>query len=214
MLVSTAVPQSTNAIAAPSSLVTKAIPNFTCKAVLNGQIQTFSSSSLAGKYWVLFFYPLDFTFVCPTEIIQFSEKAEEFKRIGCEVVGCSVDSEYSHLAWTKVPRAEGGLGSDLKIPLLADLNKKIAESFGVLLPESGIALRGLFVIDPKGIVRHSGVNDLPIGRNVDETLRLVQAIQYFDTNGEVCPANWRPGKRTINTSEPSKYFKAASAGEE
>lgn len=129
----------------------------------------------------------------------------EFKEIGCQVFAVSVDSEYSHLAWTKVPRKEGGLGSDLCLPLLSDLDKNISRSYGILMDEK-VSLRALFIIDPNGTVRHSTINDLGIGRSVDETLRLVKAIQFNDKHGEVCPANWQPGRSSINTNKPSEYF--------
>jgi len=148
-----------------------------------------------GKYVVLFFYPLDFTFVCPTEIIAFSDAAAQFEALGVQLLGCSVDSHFTHLAWCNTPRKAGGLGS-IRYPLIADLDKKIAEAYDVLLP-AGIALRGLFLIDKEGIVRHQVVNDLPLGRNVDEVLRMVKALQFVEKHGEVCPANWHEGAATI-----------------
>jgi peroxiredoxin (alkyl hydroperoxide reductase subunit C) len=161
----------------------------------------------SGKYLVIFFYPLDFTFVCPTEIIAYSERADEFRAIGCEVVGISTDSHFSHLAWINTPRKQGGLGQ-MNIPLLADKNMKISRDYGVLQEESGVAFRGLFIIDGKQNLRQITVNDLPVGRSVDETLRLVQAFQFTDEHGEVCPANWRPGAKTMKPDpEKSKdYF--------
>uniref|UniRef100_A0A3B3DPQ9 Peroxiredoxin-2 n=1 Tax=Oryzias melastigma TaxID=30732 RepID=A0A3B3DPQ9_ORYME len=160
----------------------------------------------SGKYVVFFFYPLDFTFVCPTEIIAFSDRAEEFRKIGCEVIGCSVDSHFSHLAWINTPRKQGGLGS-MKIPLVADLTKSISRDYGVLKEDDGIAYRGLFVIDDKGVLRQITINDLPVGRSVDETLRLIQAFQHTDKYGEVCPAGWKPGSDTIVPDvEKSKAF--------
>ncbi|XP_018431058.1 PREDICTED: thioredoxin-dependent peroxide reductase, mitochondrial-like [Nanorana parkeri] len=148
------------------------------------------------------------TFVCPTEIVAFSDKANEFRDVNCEVVAVSVDSHFCHLAWTNTPRKTGGLGH-MNIPLLSDLTKQISRDYGVLLETPGIALRGLFIIDPNGIVRHMSVNDLPVGRSVEETLRLVKAFQYVETHGEVCPANWTPHSPTIKPSpEASKeYFK-------
>merc|ERR1712168_540154 len=183
-------------------------PNFKSMAVINGMHEEFELSNWKGKYIVLFFYPLDFTFVCPTEIIAFSERVEEFRKIGCEVVAASVDSHFSHLAWTQTPRKEGGLG-EMKIPLLADLTKQISKDYGVLLEDQGISLRGLFIINPQGIVRQITMNDLPVGRDVDETLRLVQAFQFTDKNGEVCPAGWKPGSATIipNPQDKIMYFK-------
>jgi len=152
----------------------------------------------------LFFYPLDFTFVCPTEIIAFSDRVDEFKELDTEVVACSVDSHFSHLAWIQMPRKAGGLG-DMKIPVLSDITKKISTDYNVLL-DGGIALRGSFLIDPKGILRQTTVHDLPVGRSVDEALRVIKAFQYFEKNGEVCPANWQQGKPTINPSKASEYF--------
>ena len=177
-------------------LVQKEAPNFTAQALMpDGSFNDISLSDYRGKYVLLFFYPLDFTFVCPTEIIAFSEAASQFKALGVELLGCSVDSHYSHLAWTQTPRTQGGLGQ-ICYPLIADLNKNIARDYDVLLPD-GIALRGLFLIDQNGKVRHQVVNDLPLGRSVDEALRMVKALQFFEKNGEVCPANWHEGSRTI-----------------
>jgi peroxiredoxin (alkyl hydroperoxide reductase subunit C) len=162
-----------------------------------------------GKYVVLFFYPLDFTFVCPTEIIAFSEAHAQFASLGVEVLGCSVDSQFTHLAWCETPRTRGGLGC-VNYPIIADLTKKVAEMYDVLLPD-GVALRGLFLIDKDGTVRHQVVNDLPLGRNVDEALRMVKALQFFETNGEVCPANWQEGARTIKPDpKASREFFAKS----
>ncbi len=179
-----------------SVLVKKEAPDFKAQALMpDGSFKPVSLSDYRGKYVLLFFYPLDFTFVCPTEIIAFSEANAEFEALGVQVLGCSVDSHYTHLAWTEKPRTEGGLGG-IRYPLIADLSKKIAEAYDVLLPD-GIALRGLFLIDRQGQVRHQVVNDLPLGRSVDEALRMVKALQFFETNGEVCPANWKEGTRTI-----------------
>ncbi len=186
--------------------VQKPAPDFTATAVVGGDFKKVSLSQYKGKYVILFFYPLDFTFVCPTEIIAFSDKAAEFEKRGCQLLGASVDSEYSHLAWIKTPRKDGGLG-DLKYPLVADLNKSISRDYGVLL-EGGVALRGLFLIDREGIVRHITINDLPLGRSVDEALRVLDALQYFEKHGEVCPANWKPGGDTIkpNPQGSKEYF--------
>ena len=162
-------------------------------------------SDYLGKYLVFFFYPLDFTFVCPTEIIDYSNKAKEFRKVGCEVVGCSVDSHFTHRQWDLTPKEDGGLGG-LDIPLLSDLDKSISESYGVLL-DAGISLRGTFIIDDKGILRHSTINDLPVGRNIDETLRLVQAFQYTDKHGEVCPSSWTPGATTMEADPDSNVTK-------
>ncbi len=179
-----------------SVLVTKEAPDFTATAVMpDGSFKEISLAEYRGKHVVLFFYPLDFTFVCPTEIIAFSEATDRFEALGVQVLGCSVDSHYTHLAWRNTPRNEGGLG-DIRYPLVADLDKKIAEAYGVLLP-NGIALRGLFLIDKEGIVRHQVVNDLALGRSVDEALRTVSALQFVEEHGEVCPANWHEGSATI-----------------
>ncbi|KAK7570767.1 hypothetical protein V9T40_010134 [Parthenolecanium corni] len=181
-------------------------PNFEGKAVVNKEFRDIKLSDFSGKYLVFFFYPLDFTFVCPTEIVAFSDRIAEFKEIDTEVVGCSCDSHFTHLAWINTPRKAGGLG-DIKYPLLADFNKTTAKSYGVLLEKEGIPLRGLFIIDSKGTLRQITVNDLPVGRNVDEILRLVKAFQFVDKHGEVCPANWQPESPTIKPSpEASKEY--------
>jgi peroxiredoxin (alkyl hydroperoxide reductase subunit C) len=167
--------------------------------VVNGDFKKISLSDFKGKYLVFFFYPLDFTFVCPTEIVAFSERVEDFRKLGVEIVGCSVDSAFSHLAWINTPRKEGGLGG-LKYPLLSDITKSIAKDYEVLIEDgddAGVALRGLFIISPEGVLRQKTVNDLPVGRSVEETLRLVKAFQFADEHGEVCPANWEPGADTI-----------------
>ncbi|KAL6068412.1 Peroxiredoxin-2 [Balamuthia mandrillaris] len=177
--------------------VGQAAPAWEEQAVVNGEFKTLKSSDFLGKYLVLFFYPLDWTFVCPTEILSFSDRAEEFRKIGCEVVGVSVDSVYSHLAWINTPRKSGGLGGSLNIPLVADLRKKMSQAYGVLLEEEGISLRGLFIIDKEGKVQQITKNAPPVGRSVDETLRLVQAFQYTEEHGEVCPVNWTPGSLTM-----------------
>ncbi len=176
------------------TLVTKEAPDFTAQAVMpdNTIKEDFSLSALRGKHVVLFFYPLDFTFVCPTEIIAFNRKLDEFKKRGVEVVGVSVDSQFSHFAWKNTKPEDGGIG-DIQFPLVADLSKNIARNYGILFGEE-VALRGLFLIDKEGIVRHCVINDLPLGRSVDETLRMVDALQFFEENGEVCPANWHKGE--------------------
>jgi len=185
--------------------VQKPAPMWKAKAVENGAIKEVSLSQYAGKYVVMLFYPLDFTFVCPTEIIAFSDRAAEFEKLNCQLLAVSVDSVFSHLAWNKTDRKKGGLG-EMKIPLVADITKEISRDYGVLIESEGIALRGLFVIDDKGIVRSITVNDLPVGRSVDETLRVVEAFQYVDKNGEVVPCNWTPGKPTINVSKAADFF--------
>jgi peroxiredoxin (alkyl hydroperoxide reductase subunit C) len=179
------------------TLVTKPAPDFTATAVMpdNTFNDTFSLSALKGKYVVLFFYPLDFTFVCPSEIIAFDKKLSEFKKRNCEVVGVSVDSHFTHLAWKGTPVNKGGIGN-VQYPLVADLDKKISTDYGVLLP-GGIALRGLFLIDKEGNVRHAVINDLPLGRSVDEALRVLSALQFVEKHGEVCPANWKEGDEAM-----------------
>ncbi len=182
-----------------SSLVTSSAPDFSAEAVMpDGSFSTLKLSSYRGKYVVLFFYPLDFTFVCPTEILAFDAKVAEFKKRDCELIGVSVDSKFSHWAWRETEVKKGGIGK-IGYPLVADLKKSIARDYGVLIDDA-IALRGLFLIDKDGIVRHSVVNDLPLGRSVDETLRMVDALQYFEKNGEVCPANWHPGSEGMKPS--------------
>lgn len=192
-----------------SVLVTQAAPEFKAQAVMaNGQFQELSLSDYRGKYVLLFFYPLDFTFVCPTEIIAFSDREEEFSKLGVQIIGVSVDSHFSHLAWRNTSRDEGGIGN-IRYPLVADLSKQISRDYDVLTDET-VALRGLFLIDQQGVVRHQVVNDLPLGRSVDEALRMVQALQFFEKNGEVCPANWKEGARTIKpTVDESKTFFSA-----
>ncbi len=184
-------------------------PEFKAGAVMeDGSFKDISLSDYKGKDVVLFFYPLDFTFVCPTEIIAFSDQTEKFQEKGVQVLGCSIDSKFSHLAWRKTARKDGGIG-DIKYPILADVTKDISRKYGVLLEDAGIALRGLFLIDKKGVIRHMVVNDLPLGRSVDEALRMVDALQFNEKHGEVCPANWKPGSDTIKPSvDASKeYFK-------
>ena len=179
-----------------SVLVGKPAPDFKAQAVLpDGSFKEVSLSDYRGKQVVLFFYPLDFTFVCPTEIIAFSDRVEEFQKRGVQVLSCSIDSHFTHLAWRGTPRTEGGLG-DIRYPMVADMTKQIAQDYDVLLP-AGIALRGLFLIDKDGIVQHQVVNNLPLGRSVDEALRMVDALQFFEKNGEVCPADWKGGEKGI-----------------
>lgn len=191
-------------------LVGSPAPKFNAKAVVGKEIVDLSWEKIhEGKWLALLFYPLDFTFVCPTEITAFSDAAAKFAEVGAKVAFVSVDSAYTHLAWVNTPRKDGGLG-EIKFPLIADLNKSIARSYDVLLESAGVALRGLFIIDPKGIVRSAMINDLPVGRNVDEALRIIQAFQYNEKHGEVCPANWTPGKSGMKADpvESKKYFAA------
>ena len=176
-----------------SFLVTKDAPDFKATAVLaDGSFdEQFSLSALRGKYVVLFFYPLDFTFVCPSEILAFDKKLAEFEERNCAVVGVSVDSPYTHAAWRRTTVADGGIG-EICFPLVSDMSRNIARSYGILLDEE-VALRGLFLIDREGVVRHAVVNDLPLGRNVDEAVRMVDALRFHEERGEVCPANWKKG---------------------
>jgi peroxiredoxin (alkyl hydroperoxide reductase subunit C) len=177
-------------------LVTREAPEFTAQAVMpNNEIKEISLSQYRGKYVVLFFYPLDFTFVCPSEIIAFDNELAKFNEKNTEVIGVSVDSQYSHFAWKNTPRDQGGIGQ-IRFPLVADIKKEISRDYGVLLDDS-VSLRGLFLIDKEGVVRHSLINDLPLGRNVDEALRLVDALQFTEKHGEVCPANWRDGEKAM-----------------
>ena len=182
------------------------LPRSQSKPLSKGQINPFKLSDHKGKWLLLLFYPLDFTFVCPSELIAFSEASEKFKVAGVEIFGISVDSVYSHLAWDRMPRKQGGLGT-LNFPLVEDLDKAIARNYEVLM-EDGKALRGLFIIDDKGIVQAANINNLDVGRSVDEALRLVQAYQHSAKHGSVCPANWQPGEKDMQ-ADPEKsqaYF--------
>jgi peroxiredoxin 2/4 len=185
-------------------------PDFTATAVVDQEFKDVSLSSYRGKYVVLFFYPLDFTFVCPTEITAFSDRHAEFKALNTEILGVSVDSQFSHLAWIQSDRKSGGIG-DINYPLVADLKKEISTAYNVLDPDAGIALRGLFIIDQDGVIQYATVNNLGFGRSVDETLRVLQAIQHIQTHpDEVCPAGWQPGQKTMNPDPvKSKEFFAA-----
>lgn len=174
-----------------SRLVSRQAPDFKTEGVIEGQFKEYSLADFKGKWLILFFYPLDFTFVCPTEILAYSDRIEEFKSAGAEVVGVSIDSKFTHLAWTNQARNEGGIAG-LKYPLLSDVNKQLVRGYDVLA-DPGVALRGLFLIDPDGIVQHATINNLAIGRSVDETLRVLHAAQFARENGEVCPANWKKG---------------------
>ena len=191
-----------------SVLVGRKAPDFDVEAVVNGLqfVDSVKLSDFKGKYVVLFFYPLDFTFVCPTELHAFQDKLEEFCKRNVELLGCSVDSKYSHFAWLTTPRNRGGI-EGVTYTLLSDINKAVSADYDVLLEGEGIALRGLFLIDKEGVVRHQVVNDLPLGRNVDEVLRLVDALQFTEQYGEVCPANWNKGDKTMKpTDEGLKEF--------
>jgi peroxiredoxin 2/4 len=190
--------------------VGQSAPDFTATAVVDQEFKTLKLSDYRGKYVVLFFYPLDFTFVCPTEIIAFSDRYSEFSALNTEVLGVSVDSEFSHLAWVQSDRKNGGIG-DIAYPLVADLKKEISTAYNVLDPEAGVALRGLFIIDKDGVIQHSTINNLSFGRSVDETLRTLKALQYVQSHpDEVCPAGWKEGDKTM-VPDPVKskvYFAA------
>lgn len=205
-----------SSVAAPVSnqlaQIRKPAPAFSGTAVVDGQFKDISLEDYKGKWLVLFFYPLDFTFVCPTEICAFNDRQEDFKKINAEVVGCSVDSQYAHLAFAQMDRKKGGL-APCTMPLLADNGHKTGKAYGVYVDdeedgEFGACLRGLFIIDPKGILRHKTVNDMPVGRNVDEAIRVVQAFQFHEEHGDVCPANWKPGAATMKDkpTESLEYF--------
>ena len=174
-------------------LVTKKAPEFEAQAVMpDNSFANITLSSLRGKYVLIFFYPLDFTFVCPSEILAFNRQVEALRKRNCELLGISVDSVYTHLAWKNTPVNEGGIGR-INFPLISDMAKDISRDYGVLL-EDGVSLRGLFLIDKEGIIRHQLINDLPLGRDVDEAIRMVDALQFTEEHGDVCPANWHPGE--------------------
>lgn len=192
-------------------LVGRKAPNFSTKAVINNKIvENFSLEQQLGKKVLLFFYPLDFTFVCPTELHAFQEALSAFEARNCQVIGCSVDSAFSHLAWVDTPKSKGGI-EGVTYPLVSDLNKTIARDYDVLVPNDGIAFRALFLIDEKGMVFHQLVNALPLGRSVQEALRVLDAQIFFEQNGEVCPANWSQGKQGMKaTQEGLKAYVAAT----
>jgi peroxiredoxin (alkyl hydroperoxide reductase subunit C) len=179
-------------------LVNKEAPDFTATAVVDKDFKEVTLSSYRGKNVLLFFYPLDFTFVCPTELHAFQEKLEDFRRKNTEVIAVSVDSHFSHLAWLNTPRDDGGI-EGVTYPVVSDIHKTITRDYDIL-HEDGVALRGSFLIDKQGIVRHETVNDLPLGRNIDEYLRLVDALHFHEEHGEVCPANWEEGSRGMKES--------------
>jgi alkyl hydroperoxide reductase subunit AhpC len=190
-----------------SRLVGNPAPAFKAQALVDGEFKDISLADYKGKWTVLFFYPLDFTFVCPTEIIAYSEAAPHFKERNCELIACSVDSVFSHLAWTEKSRDDGGIG-EVNFPILSDMNKEIARDYDVLTDE-GVALRGSFIIDPEGVIQQATVNNLSVGRKVEETLRLVKGYQYTAEHGEVCPAGWDEGKDTMipDPKKSKEYFK-------
>lgn len=192
-------------------LVGKPAPEFKTKAVLNQQIlPNFSLEQYKGSNVILFFYPLDFTFVCPTELHAFQDNIKEFTSRNTHVVACSVDSVFSHLAWLNTPSTKGGI-EGVSYPIISDINKNIARDYDVLSEAEGIAYRGLFLIDPQGIVRHQVVNDLPIGRSIEDTLRVIDALNHHAKYGEVCPANWQTGKKSMKATQEGleEYFSAA-----
>jgi alkyl hydroperoxide reductase subunit AhpC len=168
------------------SMVTRSAPTFELEGVVHGEFMKVDLEGYRGRWAVLFFYPLDFTFVCPTEILEFSKRAQEFARVHAQVLAVSVDSKHAHLAWQK---EIGGIS----YPMLSDITKRVSQQYGVLLPEEGVSLRGLFIIDPEGVIRYELVHDLSVGRSVSETLRVLQALQ----TGELCPVDWQPGEETL-----------------
>ncbi len=194
------------------SLVTKPAPDFKATAVMaDNSFEEISLSQYRGKYTILFFYPLDFTFVCPTEIIAFDKHLEEFEKLNCQVIGASIDSQFSHWAWKNTPVDHGGIGA-IRYPLVADITKQISRDYGVLLEDAGVALRGLFLIDKEGIVRHQVINDLGLGRSVEEALRVLKALQHLETYGEVCPADWHEGEEAMKpTAEGVAHYLAEHA---
>ena len=187
-------------------MIQQPAPEFTATAVIDGEFKDVSLADYKGKWVYLFFYPLDFTFVCPTEIIAFSEAESRFRELNTQILGVSVDSHFTHLRWIETPRSDGGLGG-LNYPLVSDLSREIATKYDVLLG-GGVALRGSFIIDPNGKMRQATINDLPVGRNVDEAIRLIKAFQYTEEHGEVCPAGWEEGADTIkpNVEGSKEYF--------
>ena len=191
-----------------AAFVTHPAPDFKATALVNGEFKDVTLSQYKGQKVVLFFYPLDFTFVCPTEILAFSDAIKEFEARKTQVLGVSVDSHISHWAWANTDVAQGGI-KGVSFPLISDLSKSIAADYNVLLP-GGIALRGLFLIDEAGILRHITVNDLPLGRNVEEVLRVVDALDFHTQHGEVCPANWKKGDKAMKpTQEGLREYAAA-----
>jgi len=201
-------------LSGPTVLVGQPAPDFTASAVLpNNEIKgDFNLKSyLAGSYGLVFFWPLDFTFVCPSEILAHDHRLAAFKERNVKVIGVSVDSHFTHLAWKNTPVEKGGLGN-VQFPMVADLNKTIARAYGVLLP-GGVALRGTFLLDKAGVIQSAHVNNLPLGRNVDEALRLVDALQFHEEHGEVCPAGWQKGKPGMTASPEgvAKYLAANAA---
>lgn len=190
-------------------LVGKPAPEFTATAVQKNEvIENFSLSDYKGQYIILFFYPLDFTFVCPTELHAFSDRIADFESRNTKVIGVSIDSHFSHLAWLSTPKSKGGI-EGVQYPIVSDLNKTISNDYDVLVEGAGIAYRGLFLLDKDHVVRHQVVNDLPLGRNVSETLRMIDALQFTEKHGEVCPANWNQGDKSMKPTQDGleEFFK-------
>ncbi len=189
-------------------LVNKEAPDFEATAAVVDRFETIKLSDYRGKkYVILFFYPLDFTFVCPTELHAFQDALAEFEKRDCQVIGASIDSHYSHLAWLNTPRSQGGI-QGCAYPIIADTTKKISRDYDLLIEDAGIALRGLFLIDKQGVVQHQVVNNLPLGRSVTEALRILDALRYFEQNGEVCPANWTQDSKSMKATQDGlkEYF--------
>jgi alkyl hydroperoxide reductase subunit AhpC len=191
---------------------TQHAPEFKAQAVVNGQFEDLSLADYRGKNVILLFYPLDFTFVCPTEILAFSDRIDDFRARNTEVIGISTDSAFSHLAWINTRREDGGI-KDLAYPLVADFTKAISRSYGVLKEDDGVAFRGLFLIDAHGTLQHITINNMPLGRSVEEALRTVDALTHVEQHGEVCPADWRPGKRAMvaDVEKAKAYFQETAA---
>ncbi len=191
-------------------LVSKAAPDFELEGYFNGDFQRYKLSDYRGKWVIILFYPLDFTFVCPTEVLNFSKTAPELTKLNCQIFGISVDSKFVHKAWVDTKREEGGLGGHLNYPLLSDLNKVTSRDYGVLMKNEGVALRGLFLVDPDGIIMHATINNLSVGRSVTEATRVIKAFQFVTThNGQVCPADWEEGEDTMTAeSEAMKKYLA------
>ena len=191
------------------NLVGQQAPEFQLEGFFRGAFSNYKLSDYRGRWVILLFYPLDFTFVCPTEVLSFSNAADELHELNCEVFGISVDSQYVHKAWVDTKREDGGLGGSLKYPLLSDINKRAARDYGILLEDQGVALRGLFLVDPNGIVMHSTINNLSVGRSVGEAKRVLKAFQFVTTHdGLVCPADWEEGKDTMaaDSADMKKYL--------
>ncbi len=191
-----------------NSLIGKPAPKVHAKAIVDNEIiDNFTLDPYLGQYVILFFYPLDFTFVCPTELHAFQDKQEEFKKRNANLVGCSIDSHFSHYAWMQIPKLKGGI-EGIRYPLISDLNKTIARDYRVLKEDEGIAYRGQFLIDRQGIIRHQLINDLPLGRSTEEILRILDALIHYENYGEVCPANWKTGNKTMLPNQESmlSYF--------